>query len=272
MKKWLLSIGGLTITVGVAFVLGGIDNRLSIRRYRYHHPKVKESVRAVVITDLHSNLYGERQKDLLAMITQQHPDIVLLVGDIVDEYMPLGHAMHFLTGVAKDYPTYYVTGNHEYYTHKGEEVKQLIRAIGIEVLDNRVVLFHKGRTTLQLNGVDDMEFKALHTQLMSETLKVKDSDALQILLLHRPEVIRQVAMYHYDLVFSGHAHGGQWRIPGILNGVYAPGQNLFPKFAGGEYRINNTTLIVSRGLDTQSHKIPRLYNPPEILVVDIVKG
>ena len=91
-----------------------------------------------------------------------------------------------------------------------------------------------------------------------------------ILLAHRPERIGAYRQYPFDLVVSGHAHGGQWRIPGLLNGLYAPNQGLFPQYAGGCYDEDGMAFVVSRGLARESTRIPRLFNPPELVVVDLV--
>ncbi len=90
-----------------------------------------------------------------------------------------------------------------------------------------------------------------------------------ILLSHRPEPFRFYACYGFDLALCGHAHGGQWRIPGLLNGLYAPHQGLFPKYAGGRYLKGGTTMIVSRGLARENTRVPRFYDPPELVIVDL---
>ncbi|MBQ4118259.1 MAG: metallophosphoesterase, partial [Oscillospiraceae bacterium] len=95
-------------------------------------------------------------------------------------------------------------------------------------------------------------------------------ESFNVLLVHRPEYIEQYAKLGFDLVLCGHAHGGQWRIPGVLNGIYAPGQGVFPKYAGGIYEVNGTTLVVSRGLAKESTPIPRVFNRPELVIIDII--
>ncbi len=95
------------------------------------------------------------------------------------------------------------------------------------------------------------------------------NDYYTVLLSHRPEFFELYTEYNFDLVLSGHAHGGQWRIPYILNGLYAPNQGVFPKYAGGEYTENNTTMIVSRGLARESTLLPRFYNRPELVIIDL---
>ena len=97
----------------------------------------------------------------------------------------------------------------------------------------------------------------------------KSDEDFSVLLFHRPENPEEYASLGFDLVLSGHAHGGQWRIPGILNGIYAPHQGFFPKYAGGRYEIENTVMIVSRGLAKESNAVPRIFNRPEIVVIDI---
>ena len=99
--------------------------------------------------------------------------------------------------------------------------------------------------------------------------KNRDKAAYSILLSHRPEYYETYKKYGYDLVLSGHAHGGQWRIPGILNGLYAPHQGLFPDYAGGAYDYPGGTLVVSRGLDRWGIKLPRIFNRPELVIIEV---
>ena len=96
-----------------------------------------------------------------------------------------------------------------------------------------------------------------------------DKNSYKILLTHRPEKFEEYTQYDFDLILSGHAHGGQWRIPGILNGLYAPNQGLFPKYAGGYYEIDDKKMIVSRGLARESTLIPRFYNRPELVIIKL---
>ena len=91
-----------------------------------------------------------------------------------------------------------------------------------------------------------------------------------LLVSHRPERIEDYAKYPFDLVLAGHAHGGQWCLPFLINGVYAPNQGVFPKYAGGMYARGDMHMIVSRGLARESTRIPRFYNRPELVVVDIL--
>ena len=99
----------------------------------------------------------------------------------------------------------------------------------------------------------------------------QDGETFSILLTHRPERVEDYTGRGFDLVLAGHAHGGQWRLPGLINGLIAPNQGLFPRYAGGRYALDgDTTMIVSRGLARESTRIPRLFNRPELVVVDIL--
>lgn len=270
--KFITKMGIAVSTIGLAlFTANGLNQKLVVKHYKYQHPNVKNSVRAAVITDLHSNLIGEDQADLMSLIDNQFPDVIFLVGDIVDEKLPQSQAELFLDQIVAKYPTYYVTGNHESYTKRGEQVKQMIEAKGIEVLAQESSLFTYNETTLQITGIDDPTFLPPDIALFEAMHNHQSGPYVNVLLAHRPELIEDYLAYPFDIIFSGHAHGGQWRIPGLINGLYAPHQGLFPKYAGGEYNFNHTKLIVSRGLENQKlDHIPRFYNRPEVVIVDFL--
>ncbi|MDE5792514.1 MAG: metallophosphoesterase, partial [Oscillospiraceae bacterium] len=118
-------------------------------------------------------------------------------------------------------------------------------------------------------GVEDPVSSNFNKQFKQIQELLKNNNNYKILLSHRPELFEDYVTANFDLVLAGHAHGGQWRIPVILNGLYAPDQGLFPKFAGGFYQKENTTMIVSRGLARESTRIPRIYNQPELVVIDL---
>ena len=164
-----------------------------------------------------------------------------------------------------------MTVSGESYTKRGEQVKQMIEAKGIEVLAQESSLFTYNETTLQITGIDDPTFLPPDIALFEAMHNHQSGPYVNVLLAHRPELIEDYLAYPFDIIFSGHAHGGQWRIPGLINGLYAPHQGLFPKYAGGEYNFNQTKLIVSRGLENQKlDHIPRFYNRPEVVIVDFL--
>lgn len=269
-SKKLLLAGGIAAAL---LVWAGLDTSLTVQIYTVESGKVEAPVRLALLTDLHSCDYGEGQRELLDAVEEQDPDLVLLGGDIVDDglEMPEERALATVEALAERWPTYYVTGNHEYRTGRAEEIKELLAGRGAVVLEGTCALVTVGEQTLQICGVDDPAVGAAVWQSQLEDVTAAlEGDVCSILISHRPERVADYTGRGFDLVLSGHAHGGQWRIPLLGVGLIAPNQGLFPRYAGGTYDLEGTTLVVSRGLARESTRIPRLYNPPEEVVVDLV--
>ena len=250
----------LVVVLRLAF-----DTSLVTRTYRIHVP-VEKTVRLAVLTDLHSCDYGAGQQDLLQAVAALEPDGVLLVGDIVDDVLPEENAFLVLETLARDYPCAYVTGNHEYWTGRVDEICEEIAALGIDVLRGDQVTWTLQGQEITLYGVDDADSGKLEEQLASFA---PAEGEISILLAHRPEKIHWYASCGFSLVVSGHAHGGQWRLPGLINGLYAPHQGWFPDYAGGLYQVEDTTFVVSRGLARESTLVPRIFNPPELVLLEL---
>lgn len=265
----LLLAGGAA--VGLLLWLG-LDSGLTVQTYTVEKEKVEAPVRLALLTDLHSCDYGDGQRELLDAVREQDPDLVLLSGDIVDDgpEMPEERALFTVEALAEQWPTYYVTGNHEYRTGRAEEIKERIAGRGAVVLAGETALVTVAGQTLQLCGVDDPAVGAAVWQRQLEDVAAAlEGNVCSILLSHRPERVSDYTGRGFDLVMSGHAHGGQWRIPGLLNGLVAPNQGLFPRYAGGTYDLEGTTLVVSRGLARESTRVPRLFNPPELVIIEL---
>ena len=268
-SKKLLLAGGIAAAL---LVWAGLDTSLTVQTYTVESGKVEAPVRLALLTDLHSCDYGEGQRELLDAVEEQNPDLVLLGGDIVDDgpEMPEERALDTVEALAERWPTYYVTGNHEYRTGRAEEIKELIAGRGAVVLEGTCGLVTVGGQTLQICGVDDPAVGAAVWQSQLENVTAAlEGDVCSILLSHRPERVTDYTGRGFDLVLSGHAHGGQWRIPVLGAGLIAPNQGLFPRYAGGTYDLEGTTLVVSRGLARESTRIPRLYNPPEVVIIEL---
>ena len=250
----------------VLLLLLALDNRLVVRHYEIGTDKLTENIRIAVVSDLHSCAYGENQRELLDAVAAETPDLVLLPGDIVDDVLPEDNAWTVLEALAEKWPCCYVTGNHEWWSGEAERICQDIEALGIHVLRGESVSIAVKGQTLTVYGIDDPDSGEDQLPYLSPAAE----EGYTILLAHRPERIGASRQYPFDLVVSGHAHGGQWRIPGLLNGLYAPNQGLFPQYAGGCYDEDGMAFVVSRGLARESTRIPRLFNPPELVVVDLV--
>lgn len=265
----LLAAGG---AAAGGLLAAALDVRLAVRYYTVGSGQVDGPIRLAVLTDLHACRYGKNQERLVAAVAAQNPDLVLMCGDIVDDEprMEEWRALLTVKKLADRWPVYYASGNHEYRTGRLAEVKKLLTACGAVVLDGRCVRMAARGQMVQIGGIDDPETgeENWQTQLSAASGDL-DGSHFSILLTHRPERVADYAGSGFDLVLAGHAHGGQWRLPGLINGVLAPNQGLFPVYAGGRYELGNATLIVSRGLARESTRIPRLFNRPELVVVDI---
>lgn len=264
MRKWIW----LTFLLcGLVLLPAAFDTRLRIAAYEVTSGEVSAPVRLAVLTDLHSCVYGEGQRTLLDAVAAQLPDAVLLGGDIVDDVLPEGNAWTTVKALAQAYPCAYVTGNHEWWSGEAERICREMTDLGVSVLRGDGVIWELNGQTIAVCGIDDPD--SGEDQLAAAGTDVNE-DIFTILLAHRPECIDQYREYPFDLIVSGHAHGGQWRIPGLLNGLYAPHQGLFPRYAGGRYDFDGVTFLVSRGLARESTKIPRVFNRPELVVIEIL--
>lgn len=260
------------ILLGVLVLLllaAAFDVRLRVVRYEIASDKVTAPVRLAVVSDYHSCAYGDGQRTLLDAVAAQKPDAMLMTGDIVDDEMPEENAWTAVAGLAESYPCFYVTGNHEWWIADTERVLRRMEALGVTVLQGESASLEVHGQSIAICGIDDPDSGNSDAQL-AEVGEIVTENAFTVLLAHRPERIVSYLAHPFDLVLSGHAHGGQWRIPGLLNGLYAPHQGLFPVYAGGLYNFDGATFIVSRGLARESTRVPRIFNRPELVIVDIV--
>lgn len=267
---WILP----ALAILVILTLIALDERLILRTYTVASPKLTAEVRLAVVTDFHSS---DNADDVVAMVASCAPDAVLLVGDMFDDDIanrPTERTLSLMRQLSAQYPCYYVSGNHEAWTGEMDALYQQTEEAGVTVLRmSSGVLTVRGQR-IALCGIPDpyeMVFSGAPDteEQLRQALEDVDSADFTVLLAHRPELLAKYAQFPVDLVVSGHAHGGQVRIPGVLNGLYAPNQGWFPKLAGGAYTQGGTTLIVSRGLAVRT-RLPRIFNRPEVVLVRCV--
>lgn len=261
------------------FTAVGLDHRLAVRHYEVKSGLVKNPVRLALVTDLHSCRYGKNQHVLVDAIKNEKPDLLMLSGDIFDNERTTKYTEIFFKEINNLFPTYMVLGNHECKCGEDDNKMKMdiVSQYSIRVLSNEVECLEINGTRINICGADDMTRYTFDDggdeEQFFEQLKnirnLADNGYYTVLLSHNPAYIEQYAENGFDLVLCGHAHGGQWIIPHVLNGVLAPGQGLFPKYAGGEYVKNGTRMIVSRGLARESTPVPRFYNRPELVMIDL---
>ncbi|MCR4647908.1 MAG: metallophosphoesterase [Lachnospiraceae bacterium] len=231
-----------------------------------------KNVRVLLITDLHSCYYGKDQKTLIRMIDKAKPDIVMLGGDFFDDKLDDKNAKIVAEYIAERYPCFYVTGNHEYWSERVTEMKSYMKDIGINVLEGSCVTIDVNGCPVDVCGVDDptrLKNSEWRAQLKNAYSKTDDSH-LKLLLSHRPEPVDEYAKFDFDLIMAGHAHAGQFRIPFLNRGMYAPNQGFMARYVDGTYELSNGSLMeVSRGLARESTPLPRFFNNPEIVVLNI---
>ena len=258
-----------------ALLVLAMDMRLNTVRYSLPSRKLRQSVRICLITDLHSCRYGKSQERLLEAIRAEEPDLVLLGGDIYDDKLAMDAADQLLSVLARELPCYYVSGNHEYYYPQPEVFFRRLEDFGVQLLLPGEAELRVNDQPLRICGVTDplVRFRfpdAPDTQTQLAAFSgVSEDPRCTLLLAHRPELFADYAAAGFDFVFCGHAHGGQWRIPGLLNGLFAPNQGFFPRYAGGVYNQGGSTMVLSRGLARESTLLPRIFNRPELVIVDL---
>ena len=228
--------------------------------YTFRSAKVKgalEGFRITQISDLHNREFGRDNCRLLALTEAQLPDLLVITGDLMDSYhTDLDRALNSAGRLARIAPCYYVTGNHEQRMslRRQTEFYRALAAAGVVVLRNEAVTLGMGES-FRLLGVDCNQGR---TDALLRLMADRSADELDILLSHKPHYAQYYERAGVDLVLTGHAHGGQWRLPGV-GAIYAPGQGLLPKYTAGMYRLGKTVMCVSRGLGNSSFPL-RLEN------------
>ncbi len=240
--------------------------RIVTREYEIIDPRIQAETRICIISDLHGATYGKNQESLLCVIENTQPDVVLLLGDLFDQHGKNSNTVALLEELSNRYPCYFILGNHEYKTKNIQQVFALIREANIPILAGTSVRLDSG---IRIFGVDDGKAgKLKQLRQIREAGDERNDAEYSILAIHVPNGVASYLPYSFDLMLSGHTHGGQIILPGLLNGLYAPGQGFFPEYAGGQYDLGKTTLIISRGLSRKPFWLPRVCNPPEVVLVD----
>lgn len=226
------------------------------------------------ISDLHNAEYGKNNEMLIDILKSKCPDIIAITGDLIDSNnTDLEVAISFAQQAAKIAPCYFVAGNHEAWIgSQYEELKTSLENVGVTILQDEAIELYYGDKCIQLIGLNDPDFSERDSFLSESILETKLSqmnirDGFTMLLSHRPECFNVYQNKNIDLVLSGHAHGGQFRLP-FLGGVIAPNQGFFPKYDAGIYTENGTTMIVSRGIGNSIIPL-RINNRPEIVIIEL---
>ena len=238
-------------------------------------PKSFDGYRIAQISDLHNAEFGDRNEKLIEMLQKAEPDIITITGDLIDSSKTdTKVAIAFAKEAVQIAPTYFITGNHEAMVSAQEyaDLENGLLEAGVNVLHDKEIVLEQNEERLLLIGIDDPAYadrpSDVGVSMDSETInELFTTEGYRILLSHRPEYFDQYVEAEVDLVLSGHAHGGQFRLP-FVGGLVAPGQGLFPAYDSGLYSENKTSMVVSRGIGNSI--IPmRFNNRPEVVMIEL---
>jgi len=274
MKPWHFWLIGLVIFV--VLFLYDQNNRIVISKHRVKDIKVPSAFNGFKIlhlSDLHNKSFGKNQTQLLNKIHKLNPDIILITGDLIDrrrtDFKPV---LNLLKGF-HSIPVYYVPGNHEAWSDCYAQLKDILINHGVEVLEDEERCIVRDDQKLFLYGLKDPGFytkddhKLKSRYQLDVHLKTWKPGGFSMLLSHRPEYFDVYASHAIDIIFSGHAHGGQIRFP-FIGAILAPHQGFFPKYSAGMYQINTSRLFLSRGLGNSLFPF-RIFNQPELILVSL---
>lgn len=236
-------------------------------------PEEFEGFRIAQVSDLHNTEFGEGNAKLFSLLREAGPDIIVVTGDLIDSrHTDVDAAVRFIEGACEIAPVYYVTGNHESRLDFDSIAPRLSEA-GAVLLRSEAAYIERDGERIMLAGIDDPAFVRTGGDALEragqELAQLPEPEEFTVLLAHRPDLIATYAWYGPALVLSGHAHGGQVRLP-LIGALYAPGQGFFPDYTAGLYEVGDTQMIVSRGLGNSL--IPLRFNNRPELVLAVLRG
>ena len=263
----------ILVAAAVALAWRG-NNRIITTKYTPGSGTSGCTIRIAQVSDLHAKRFGRGGERLIALIRAAEPEIIAVTGDFLDHRRKLARRLQgYIVEFASIAPVFLITGNHEVRSREWNQFRAAAEESGAVVLDNRSVpVSIPGKGTVTMAGIHDFLFfsrslpayRAALEKLSRETAGLPKP---VILLAHRPEHFRLYAEAGFDYILSGHAHGGQIRVPG-LGPLFAPNEGILPKLAQGIHCSRGSHMIVSRGLGAS--RIPlRILNPPELVIVDV---
>ncbi len=270
----------ILILVGVILFFIFSNNSIVITEHSYRNNKIPSSFdgfKILQVSDLHNKKFGENQQKIIEKIEDISPDMILITGDLIDRRKyDLDLAENFIKQIVEIAPTYYSSGNHEAWSGKYSDIKIMLIKNKVTVLDNEIEKYNIGEERLNIIGLKDPAFLSSNyldginkIEIEGFLTKYENKEEFEIVLSHRPELLDLYENHDIDVVFSGHAHGGQIRLP-YIGGILAPDQGFFPKFDEGRYDLGSTTMYVSRGLGNSIFPF-RIFNRPELVVVNLHK-
>lgn len=270
-KKWLWPVAIILLLIWLYCE----NNVLSVSEYRIFVPQEYGDLNGLTIvhiSDLHNKEFGEGQERILKIVREAEPDIIAVTGDVIDSARTdVDVAVEFMTGAVQYAPVYFVSGNHEAWAAEAyQELELQLEQLGVQILDGEQERFSYNGVAVTVLGIPDPDMPGENVAVSRIHLEEMTQDVTGeycILLAHRPELFSLYAENEMNLVLSGHAHGGQIRIP-FVGGVVAPNQGLWPAYTEGVYTEGSTAMVVSRGLGNSIIPV-RINNRPEVVIIEL---
>ena len=236
-------------------------------------PKAFSGYKIVHLSDFHC----EPKKGIVSAVKEEKPDVIFMTGDMTDDEKPYDSFLKLLEKMIKIAPVYIISGNHDVKHEDYEKLIKICRDMGAFYLIDQCVSIKKDEEEIFVYGIDDPGLRAkekLDEKIKSSISNLERNNGFEILLFHRANKLSLFEKEEFDIIFSGHMHGGQIRLP-HFGGVLAPkssfgdnGKMIFPDFSGGRYKMVNTEVVVSCGMGNPV-PLPRFGNPTEIVSVTL---
>lgn len=266
-KKTMCCIGaGLLMGAFLYWQNNGL--MLTQMTYKGDIPAAFDGCKILQVADLQNKVFGKNQEPLIRKIEQSCPDIIVMTGDLLDRNRTdVDVAVDFIKDIVHIAPVYFVSGNHEHQSGEWDTLADALVEQGVTILNNGKSIIERNGETITLLGLADKKVNQHYDKIL-HTLMAGQEDSFNILLSHRPELFETYVKENIDLAFTGHAHGGQIRIPFLKQGIFAPHQGFFPKYTEGMHEKDGTVMVVSRGLGNSTFPF-RIFNRPELIEVTL---
>ena len=272
-------LGKVLLAGAVIVTAKGLDNRLEVSHYTVKSDKLPikfDGFRILHLSDFHCDCTA----GLVDAIKNENPDIICITGDMTHDTGSIEPFIGLSQQIIEISPVYLVSGNHDVWRNDYSQLVEKCREIGAVVLEDESAIINKDNESISISGINDpysVNHDEISQKIDNSISKISKIDGFNILSFHRANLLDMFNDCGFDLILSGHMHGGQFRIPGV-GGVVSPktnfmgkGRIFFPKYFGGEYSLNNTKMIVSRGIGNPTI-LPRVFNRPEICTIILKKN
>ena len=292
-RKKFLMITGIVIAAVIAiavFIKVEIYisyNSLEAEEYTISSDRINSEVKLALISDLHDHTFGEKNEELVQMLKEQEPDLILMAGDMINDISKDSHVAVELIEQVKDIaPVYYSLGNQEedYIGRGTSDLLNELKDAGAIVLDESYQDIQVNGNAIRLGGMYDYAFaldgnntttkESMRPSLYQFLTDFQDTDSYRLMMAHRPDSFifgDATRTWEIDLVVSGHNHGGQVILP-FLGGIYGGDQGWFPKYVDGVHHFKKVkNMVITRGLGSGEEKLPRFNNKPEVVMIYLEK-